>query len=51
LAAGRLTRDWEATTKRFMTDKTAQSKYDTTENKDRIIVARVAEIAEKHQVK
>ncbi|MGM0124837.1 hypothetical protein IGI37_002231 [Enterococcus sp. AZ194] len=50
LAAGRLTRDWAATTKRFITDKTAQSKYDTTENQDRIIVARVAEIAANYQV-
>lgn len=51
LAAGRLTRDWEATTKRFLTDTTAQSKYDITENQDRIIVERVAEIAGKYQVK
>ncbi|MGX7125773.1 aldo/keto reductase [Enterococcus viikkiensis] len=50
LAAGRLTRDWTATTKRFLTDKTAQSKYDTTENQDRLIVERVAEVAEKCQV-
>ncbi|MGO3780788.1 MAG: aldo/keto reductase [Enterococcus viikkiensis] len=50
LAAGRLTRDWTATTKRFLTDKTAQSKYDTTENQDRMIVERVAEVAEKYQV-
>lgn len=51
LAAGRLTRDWEAQTKRFLTDETAHSKYDTTVQQDRIIVERVAKIAEKHGVK
>ncbi|MGG5315121.1 aldo/keto reductase [Enterococcus sp. AZ072] len=51
LAAGRLTRDWNASTKRFLTDKTARSKYDKTEEQDRLIVERVAELAEKHQVK
>lgn len=51
LAAGRLTRDWEATTKRFLTDTTAQSKYDSTEEQDKIIVQRVAELAEKRGVK
>lgn len=45
LAAGRLTRDWEATTKRFETDTVAKSKYDKTEAQDRVIVERVAEIA------
>ncbi|MBC1664170.1 aldo/keto reductase [Listeria welshimeri] len=51
LAAGRLTRDWEATTNRFLTDTVAKSKYDKTEDQDRIIVERVAEIADKYQVK
>lgn len=50
LAAGRLTRDWSATTKRFETDVTARSKYDTTADQDRIIVERVAEIAKNHGV-
>jgi aryl-alcohol dehydrogenase-like predicted oxidoreductase len=50
LAAGRLTRDWSATTKRFETDKIAREKYDTTAEKDQIIVDRVAEIAEKRGV-
>jgi aryl-alcohol dehydrogenase-like predicted oxidoreductase len=50
LAAGRLTRDWEATTKRFETDQVAKRKYDSTENTDKVIVERVAEIAEKHNV-
>lgn len=47
LASGRLTRDWSAHTKRFETDKTAMSKYDTTAEQDQIIVERVAEVAEK----
>ena len=51
LAAGRLTRDWEATTKRAETDQIAKLKYDSTENTDKVIVERVAEIAEKHNVK
>ncbi|SFV44153.1 aldo/keto reductase [Mammaliicoccus sciuri] len=51
LAAGRLTRDWEATTNRFLTDTVAKSKYDKTEDQDRVIVKRVAEIADKYQVK
>lgn len=50
LASGRLTRDWSAETKRFITDKTAMSKYDTTANQDRIIVERVAKIAENRGV-
>lgn len=50
LASGRLTRDWEATTKRFLTDHTARQKYDTTQEQDKIIVERVAQLAEKYQV-
>lgn len=50
LAAGRLTRDWGASTKRFETDKTAMSKYDKTEEQDRLIVERVAKIAEKRGI-
>ncbi|MGL4694387.1 aldo/keto reductase [Enterococcus larvae] len=50
LAAGRLTRDWEAATKRFLTDTTAKSKYDTTEKQDKAIVQRVAEVAANHGV-
>lgn len=50
LASGRLTRDWSATTKRFKTDKMAQSKYDTTLEQDRVIVERVASLADKYQV-
>ena len=51
LAAGRLTRDWGAETKRYVTDKTANQKYDKTMEQDREIVVRVAQIADKHQSK
>ena len=51
LAAGRLTRDWGVETKRYLTDKTANQKYDKTMEQDREIVARVAQIADKHQSK
>lgn len=51
LASGRLTRDWEADTKRFLTDKTAVAKYDQTEEQDRVIVDRVAEVADELGVK
>lgn len=51
LAAGRLTRDWDASTKRAETDEVAKRKYDSTQNTDKIIVERVAEISEKHNVK
>ncbi|GEB27031.1 oxidoreductase [Enterococcus casseliflavus] len=51
LAAGRLTRDWGAETKRYVTDKTANQKYDKTMEQDREIVARVAKIADNHQSK
>ena len=50
LASGRLTRDWSATTKRFLTDKIAQGKYDKTLEQDKVIVERVAELAEKYNV-
>ena len=50
LAAGRLTRDWTSDSKRFKEDKVAQKKYDSTEDTDKIIVERVAEIAEKYKV-
>lgn len=47
LASGRLVRDWAETTKRLEEDSFAKSKYDLTADQDRIIVDRVAEIAEK----
>lgn len=49
LAAGRLSRlEWNADTKRSQTDKTAVSKYDSTQETDYAIVQRVHELAEKH---
>lgn len=50
LASGRLTRDWSETTHRSKTDQIQKAKYDATAEADRLIVERVAEIAEKHDV-
>ncbi|OMF25674.1 oxidoreductase [Paenibacillus sp. FSL H8-0548] len=50
LASGRLARDWSETTHRSETDQAQKSKYDATANTDRLIVERVAAIAEKHGV-
>ncbi|WP_248925063.1 aldo/keto reductase [Paenibacillus hamazuiensis] len=50
LASGRLTRDWSETTHRSETDQVQKSKYDAMANTDRLIVERVAAIAEKHGV-
>lgn len=51
LASGRLTRDWSSDSSlRAETDQIAKSKYDATAETDRQVVARVAEIAEKHGV-
>ncbi|WP_176585611.1 aldo/keto reductase [Priestia megaterium] len=50
LASGRLTRDWSEKTHRSETDKTQKSKYDATADADRLVVERVASIAEKHGV-
>jgi aryl-alcohol dehydrogenase-like predicted oxidoreductase len=50
LAGGRLARDWSADTKRFKNDKTAQEKYDSTMDTDKIIVDRAGEVAQKHGV-
>jgi aryl-alcohol dehydrogenase-like predicted oxidoreductase len=50
LAGGRLARNWSADTERFKNDKTAMNKYDSTQDTDKAIVKRVAEIAEKHGV-
>ncbi|KXT85238.1 aldo/keto reductase [Streptococcus panodentis] len=46
-AAGRVVRDWTADTARSRTDETAKSKYDSTEEQDRLIVERVAQVAER----
>lgn len=49
LAAGRLSRlAWTADTKRSQTDKTAISKYDSTQESDYAIVLRVNELARKY---
>ena len=50
LASGRLTRDWSETTKRFETDQIAKSKYDATADADRLVVERLASVAEKRGV-
>lgn len=50
MASGRLIRDWSETTYRLETDQIAKSKYDATINSDKLIVDRVAEIAEKREV-
>lgn len=49
LASGRLTRDWSSeATLRSETDQIAKGKYDSTSEKDRQVVERVAELAQKH---
>ena len=49
LAAGRLSRlDWHTDTKRSQTDKTAVSKYDSTQETDYAIVLRVNELAQRY---
>jgi aryl-alcohol dehydrogenase-like predicted oxidoreductase len=50
LASGRLTRDWSETTYRSETDQIQKSKYDATADADRLVVERVAAIAEKYGV-
>lgn len=50
LAAGRLTRDWTSDSKRFQEDQVAKRKYDATEEEDRRIVERVAEVADQRKV-
>lgn len=51
LAAGRLSRlEWKTDSLRSQTDKTAVSKYDSTEESDYKIVLRVSELAEKYSV-
>ncbi len=47
LAAGRVVRDWNADTARSKTDETAISKYDQTKEQDRVIVKRIAELAQR----
>ncbi|MGO4496150.1 aldo/keto reductase [Paenibacillus sp. 2RAB27] len=50
LASGRLTRDWSETTHRSETDQAQRMKYDAFANADRLIVDRLAAIAEKRGV-
>ncbi|MEC0225718.1 aldo/keto reductase [Paenibacillus alba] len=50
LASGRLARDWSETTLRSETDQMQKIKYDATADTDRLVVERVAAIAEKHGV-
>ncbi|PKG24642.1 aldo/keto reductase [Niallia nealsonii] len=50
LARGRLTRDWEESTNRSETDEFGKTLYADTKTADKIIVRRVAEIAEKRGV-
>ncbi|MDE7395245.1 MAG: aldo/keto reductase [Clostridiales bacterium] len=47
LASGRLVKPADEMTKRLETDGVAKSKYDSTKEQDGIIIARVAELAEK----
>ena len=50
LASGRLVRDVSESTKRLEEDFYAKWKYDLTADQDRIIIERVAEIAEKRNM-
>lgn len=50
LASGRLTRNWSESTPRLETDKIAMGKYDATKDADRVVVERLAQVAEKHGV-
>jgi aryl-alcohol dehydrogenase-like predicted oxidoreductase len=51
LASGRLTRDWGMEqTRRSESDQIARAKYDTTGDADRLVVERVAELADHHAV-
>lgn len=52
LAAGRVTRtEWHSDSMRSQTDRTATGKYDSTEEQDQRIAARVKELADQYQVK
>ncbi|GAK40855.1 aldo/keto reductase [Paenibacillus urinalis] len=50
LASGRLIRDWSESTHRSETDVIQKSKYDATADVDRLIVERVASVADQHGV-
>ena len=50
LASGRLARAWSETTRRLETDQIAMKKYDATADADKLVVERVAEVADKSAV-
>jgi aryl-alcohol dehydrogenase-like predicted oxidoreductase len=50
LASGRLARNWSETTTRLESDSIAKQKYDATAASDKMVVERVAEVAEKYAV-
>ncbi|OKP65915.1 oxidoreductase [Paenibacillus sp. P3E] len=50
LASGRLIRDWSESTHRSETDLIQKAKYDSSAAADRLIIERVASLAEKHGV-
>ena len=50
LASGRLAKPFSESTLRSETDQVQKAKYDETAEKDRVIIERVAELAENHQV-
>ena len=50
LASGRLARDWAESTERYETDPIAKMKYGATADADKMVVERVAEVAEKRGV-
>ena len=50
LASGRLTREIAESTQRSQTDQIAKMKYDATTQTDQQVIARVAELAQKHGV-
>ena len=50
LASGRLARDRSETTQRLETDPIAKSKYDATADSDKLVIERVAEVAEKYGI-
>jgi aryl-alcohol dehydrogenase-like predicted oxidoreductase len=50
MARGRLTRDWGETTKRQETDEYGRTLYNATEDADRKVVERVAEVAKARDV-
>lgn len=50
LAGGRLARDWSVQTKRSASDQVQKAKYGSTEEQDKKVVDRLAEIAEKRGV-